>query len=66
MNRLGEALEYGTTRKTEVGFCPSPAGYKTKVRHESMWNLLEQKLKLQVVNYALETNISDGVHKIVI
>ena len=33
-----------------------------------MWNLLEQKkkLKLQVVNYALETNISDGLHKNII
>lgn len=27
---------------------------------------LNKKLKLQVVNYSLETNISDGAHKIII
>lgn len=27
---------------------------------------LNEKLQLQVVNYALEINISDGVHKIII
>lgn len=43
MDQVGEALEYETTRKTEVDFYPSLVGCKTEVRHESMWNLLEQK-----------------------
>lgn len=43
---LGEALESETTSTTEVGFTPSLAGYKTKARHESMWNLLKQKTQV--------------------
>lgn len=36
MDQVGEALEYETTRKTEVDFYPSLVGCKTEVRHESM------------------------------
>lgn len=50
----------------KTGFVMFPRGYKTKRPFESMWNLLEQKLQRQVVNYAWEINISDGGHKIMI
>lgn len=67
MARLGEALEEETsTKKTEVCFCSSLTGYKTKLDMNQSEISLNKKLKLQVVNYALETNISDGVHKIII
>ncbi len=49
-----------------MGFCPSLAGYKTKSDMNQCEISLNKKLRLQVVNYALETNISDGVHKIII
>lgn len=47
-------------------FCSSLTGYKTKLDMNQCEMSLNKKLKLQVVNYALETNISDGVHKIII
>lgn len=47
-------------------FCSSLTGYKTKLDMNQNEMPLNKKLKLQVVNYALETNISDGAHKIII